>query len=147
MTTTTKRNASKTPKSTKASSKGLKGTAKTRKVSRKVAATKGSAGKKRDLFAELSEGLTALREEREGKRTLRTHEVEFPEPVEVTPAELREVRESLNVSRAVLAAYLRTNPRTLENWEQGRAQPNSQAALLICLVREYPDTIERLATL
>jgi putative transcriptional regulator len=35
--------------------------------------------------------------------------------------------------------------RTLENWEQGRARPNAQAALLIRLVRKYPDTVRRLA--
>jgi putative transcriptional regulator len=46
----------------------------------------------------------------------------------------------------VLARYLRTNPRTLENWEQGRARPNAQAALLIRLVERYPDTVERLAS-
>lgn len=32
---------------------------------------------KRDLFAELSEGVAALTEARRGKRTLRTHEVEY----------------------------------------------------------------------
>jgi putative transcriptional regulator len=47
----------------------------------------------------------------------------------------------------VFAAYLRTNVRTLENWEQGRARPNAQAALLIHLVKHYPDTVERLASL
>jgi putative transcriptional regulator len=41
--------------------------------------------------------------------------------------------------------YLRTNVRTLENWEQGWAKPNAQAALLINLVKRYPDTVERLA--
>ena len=41
--------------------------------------------------------------------------------------------------------YLRTNPRTLENWEQGRAKPNAQAALLIRLVEKFPDTVDRLA--
>jgi putative transcriptional regulator len=45
----------------------------------------------------------------------------------------------------VFARYLRTNPRTLENWEQGRARPNAQAALLIKLVERYPDTVKRLA--
>jgi len=49
------------------------------------------------------------------------------------------------MSRGVLAAYLRTNVRTLENWEQGRAKPNAQAALLIRLVQRFPDTISRLA--
>ena len=32
---------------------------------------------RRDLFAELSEGMTALAAAREGKRTLRTHAVPF----------------------------------------------------------------------
>jgi putative transcriptional regulator len=34
--------------------------------------------------------------------------------------------------------------RTLEKWEQGRAKPNAQAAVLILLVRHFPDTLERL---
>jgi putative transcriptional regulator len=59
--------------------------------------------------------------------------------------ELIELRERLNMSRAVFARYLRTNPRTLENWEQGRARPNAQAAVLIRLVERYPDTVARLA--
>ena len=29
------------------------------------------------------------------------------------------LRERLHLSRPVFAGYLRTNPRTLENWEQG----------------------------
>ena len=53
--------------------------------------------------------------------------------------------QQLNLSRALFAGYLRTNVRTLENWEQGRAQPNAQAALLIRLVQRFPDTVNRLA--
>ena len=61
--------------------------------------------------------------------------------------DLLALRERLNLSRAVFAMYLRTNPRTLENWEQGRARPNAQAATLIRLIERYPDTLERLAGL
>jgi len=100
---------------------------------------------KRDVFAELTEGMAALAESREGKRTLRTHAVEFKPAPTVTPKELIHVRESLKMSRALFAVYLRTNVRTLENWEQGRAKPNAQAALLINLVKHFPDTVERLA--
>jgi putative transcriptional regulator len=50
-------------------------------------------------------------------------------------------------SRALFAGDLRTNGRILENWEQGRAKPNAQAALLINLVKRYPDKIDRLATI
>src|SRR5207245_9813171 len=84
---------------------------------------------KRDVFAELTEGMVALAESREGKRTLRTHAVEFKPAPSVTPKELIRVRESLNMSRALFAVYLRTNVRTLENLKQGRAKPTAQVAL------------------
>ena len=100
---------------------------------------------RRDLFAELTEGVGALAAQRAGKRTLRTHSVEVKPPPTVTPRDLTRMRERLNMSRAVFAVYLRTNVRTLENWEQGRARPNAQAAVLISLVKRYPDTVERLA--
>lgn len=102
---------------------------------------------KRELFAELSEGLGALAEARQGKRTLRTHAVEYKPAPTITPKELIRVRKDLKISRALFAVYLRTNVRTLENWEQGRAKPNAQAALLINLVKRYPDTVQRLATI
>jgi putative transcriptional regulator len=113
---------------------------------RNTAKTKATHAAKRDLFAELSQGMTALAESRQGKRTLRTHAVEYKPAPKVTPKELTRVREAL-ISRALFAAYLRTNVRTLENWEQGRAKPNAQAALLINLVKQYPDTVQRLASI
>lgn len=103
--------------------------------------------RKRDLFAELTEGISSLAEARQGKRTLRTHKVEHKPAPPVTPRELVRLRENLRISRSLFAAYLRTNVRTLENWEQGRARPNAQAALLIHLVKRYPDTVQRLATI
>lgn len=101
----------------------------------------------RSLFAELSEGMSALADARQGKRTLRTHEVAYKPAPDVTAADLLRLRDELDMSRGVLAACLRTNVRTLENWEQGRARPNAQAALLIRLVEKYPETVQRLATL
>jgi putative transcriptional regulator len=57
---------------------------------------------------------------------------------------IKETRERLNCSRTLFAMRLCMNERTLENWEQGRAKPNSQAAVLLLLVRHFPDTLERL---
>ncbi len=102
---------------------------------------------KRDLFSELSEGVSALSDARQGKRTLRTHVVENRPAPTVTPKELIRLRDDLKLSRALFAAYLRINVRTLENWEQGRARPNAQAALLIHLVKRYPDIVKRLASI
>lgn len=110
-------------------------------------AKRAAPRKKRNLFAEIVEGFTELREAREGKRTLRTHVVSSRSIPDVKPEELIKLREGLDLSRPVFADFLRTNPRTLENWEQGRARPNAQAAVLIRLVQRYPDTVQRLATL
>lgn len=114
---------------------------------KKSVKAKKRPGPRRDLFAELGEGIEALAEARLGKRTLRTEAVEYRPAPTITPNELIRVRKDLKISRALFAVYLRTNVRTLENWEQGRAKPNAQAALLISLVKRYPDTVQRLATI
>ncbi len=101
---------------------------------------------KRNLFTEMAEGFDALAKQRQGKVTLRTVELSTPPAPVVSADELKAIREKLKLSRPVFAHYLRTNPRTLENWEQGRAKPNAQAALLIHLVDRYPDTVTRLAS-
>lgn len=102
---------------------------------------------KRDIFTELTEGFDALKSEREGKLTLRTFKAESkPAPV-LLPQDVRHVREQLRLSSPVFAHYLRTNPRTLENWEQGRAKPNAQASILIRMVAQFPDMAQRLAAI
>lgn len=102
---------------------------------------------KRDIFAELVEGFEVLADERKGKVTLRTHTVEMKRLPTLSAAELVSIRTELNLSRAVFARYLHTNVRTLENWEQGRAKPNAQAATLIRLVAKHPETVNHLAEL
>ena len=102
---------------------------------------------KRNLFAELTEGFDALAGEREGKVTLRKFTTETPAPVEVSAEEIRSVRESAHVSQAVMAHRLRVNVRTWQNWEQGKAKPNAQAAVLIRLVERHPETLRLLEAL
>ncbi len=83
---------------------------------RAPAKTKRASVAKRNLFAELRGGIEAVAQERKGKRTLRTHTLEFKPPPELTAKQVLAVRRSLNLSRPLFAAYLRTNVRTLENW-------------------------------
>jgi len=117
---------------------------KTKKTGRSRATSKSE---KRSLFRELSSGVEAMRLHREGRLTLRTHQVEPIALPPVNPQLVRETREALHMSRQVFALKLGVNPRTLERWEQGRSRPNEQAAALIWLVRRYPDTLERLESL
>ena len=99
---------------------------------------------KRDILAELMEGVSEMKRHREGKITLRSYKVEASPLPKVDSKIIRDTRKKLRCSRAVFARKLRINERTLEKWEQGRAKPNPQAAALVLLVRKYPDTLARL---
>ena len=100
--------------------------------------------KKRDLFAEMMQGVTEMAAHREGKITLRTFDaVEKPAP-SVSAKEIVALRKKLRMSQAVFARRIRTSTGTLRNWEQQKSKPNTQAALLIRLVEQYPDMVERL---
>jgi putative transcriptional regulator len=102
---------------------------------------------KRDLFSELSTALSEAKEHSEGKLTLRTHTVDNDTQSELSPDEILNIREQFNMSRGVFAKYLRTSPRTLENWEQGRSVPNGQAVTLLRLVQNFPETLSNIAKL
>lgn len=101
--------------------------------------------KKRNLFNEMMTGVAEMAAYREGKITLRQVEVEYLPPPEVTAAEIVALREKMRMSQQVFARRLRTSTETLRNWEQAKSKPNTQAALLIRLVGQYPDMVERLA--
>ena len=60
---------------------------------------KARAKVKRDLFAELNEGMTALGEARHGKRTLRTHAVEFKAALKKEYEEALAAAEALGLRR------------------------------------------------
>jgi len=108
---------------------------------------KKTTSKKRKLFNELVDGVESMQHNRVGKITLRTHEVDELPTLKIDAELIRETREQLHVSRAVFARRIRVSVRTLENWEQGRAKPNAQAAALIMMVRQFPDTLDKLSSL
>ena len=68
--------------------------------------------------------------------TLKTHSVDVPSELVISPGEIKKIRRRYKVSRPVFARYLHTSNRTLENWEQGRSKPNEQAITLLHLVKK-----------
>lgn len=95
---------------------------------------------KRDIAQEIIHGLELLKAEALGqipplKRTV----IEIEDKSEVLA-----VRQKLGVSQKLFAQLLHINERTLENWEQGRTKPNTQAAVLIKLVNKRPELIKDL---
>lgn len=102
---------------------------------------------KSTAYDDILEGLDAYRKYKEGKITLKTYVVTTKPMKSLSGKELIRIRRKLNVSASVFAHFLRTSPRTLENWEQGRAKPNAQAVTLIRLVDKHPETLQHLADL
>jgi putative transcriptional regulator len=99
---------------------------------------------KRNLYKELMAGVGAMKAHRKGLLTLRSHTVK-PLSVPAISAKLvMDTRSAFHMSRQVFARKIGVNPRTLERWEQGRSKPNDQAAVLLWLLRDYPDTLKRL---
>ena len=66
---------------------------------KRVAKDKPVRAAKRDLFAEIKEGVAALAQARTGARTLRTPALEFKPAPELTPVHLVSIRERLKLSR------------------------------------------------
>jgi putative transcriptional regulator len=102
---------------------------------------------KRDVFADLMEGFDALEQARQGKLTLRTTKVEYQSPPDMTAEQVRALREKLRVSQPVFARQLRTELRTIKNWEQGISKPNAQAAILLSLIDRDPEILDLIAAL
>lgn len=102
--------------------------------------------KKRNLFAEMMQGIEEMADHREGKITLRQVEIEERPAPTVVAEEIIALRKKMHMSQRVFAMRIRTSTETLRNWEQGKSKPNAQAALLIKLVERYPDMTERLAS-
>ncbi|MDB5921013.1 MAG: transcriptional regulator [Massilia sp.] len=100
---------------------------------------------KRDIFAELMGGFDALDAAREGKVTLKRYKVEHKPAPKMTAEAVKAVRAKLRVSQPVFARQLRTEPRTVANWEQGVSQPNAQATILLKLVDLHPELLKDIA--
>jgi putative transcriptional regulator len=115
---------------------------------------------KRDIGAELLQSVRDLRAGRFGRKTTIVtmpdgsvgRLIELPNGKVVKDETLTGARWALlsarshsGLSQAEFAAALGVSKRTLENWEQGRAEPTGPARVLLNLVAKYPDTVRRLA--
>lgn len=97
-----------------------------------------------DLLSNLMASAEAEEERRSRKATLLEWDAVRAALPAVDAQFIRDTRKMMDCSRALFARRLCMNERTLEKWEQGRARPNAQAAVLFLLVRHFPDTLERL---
>jgi putative transcriptional regulator len=83
--------------------------------------------KKRDIGAEILEGIRELKAGKSGR-------------VINVPA-VAEIRERTGLSQASFAALLGVSVRTLQDWEQGRRAPSGAARTLLLIAHKNPKAL------
>jgi len=89
---------------------------------------------KEETFAKL---VTSIKEAGEIKAGHRTASRVY----EIRPPEIRMVRERLDVSQGEFAVMIGVSTRTLQNWEQGRRQPEGPAKALLTIASRNPTAV------
>lgn len=64
-------------------------------------------------------------------------EASLVKPAMFAPAEIKQLRESNNVSQPVFARYLNTSESTVEKWEAGTKRPSGTALKLLTVVQKH----------
>lgn len=72
-----------------------------------------------------------------GEITLPTRQIDVPERIDV-----KHIREKSRLSQSAFAARYGFSIRTLQQWEQGRAQPDGPARVLLTIIDRAPKAVE-----
>jgi len=108
----------------------------------RTVALKGRTNWKR--LAEMTEAEVAARAraDRDARPVPRKRLGEFRR-VSLSPNEVRSIRRRRGLSQAAFAARYGLNLRTLQDWEQGRAQPDGPARAYLLVILREPRAVER----
>ncbi|MAM89515.1 MAG: transcriptional regulator [unclassified Hahellaceae] len=91
----------------------------------------------RDLGAEILQGLSEIKEYKKGNLGLRTRELAEPSPPQV-------IRTKLRLTQSAFAGLMGVSIRTLQDWEQGRREPQGPAVALLRIAEQHPEVFGQL---
>lgn len=91
---------------------------------------------KRDIGAEILDGLRDRRAHKQGKLRLRTHRLRS-----LNGKDAKRIRKKLGFSQSVFAALLGVSLRTLQEWEQMRREPRGPAQALLRVADQHPEAL------
>jgi putative transcriptional regulator len=107
---------------------------------KKPSATPSKKSSKRSKTTPFGEsivaGLKEVAAHMRGEIKLRTRVIEVPERVDV-----REIRDRLGFSQVEFAHHYGFNPRTLQEWEQGRANPDGALRAYLTVIDRAPEAV------
>ncbi len=87
---------------------------------------------KRDIGSEILEGIVEIKQFTNGHSGLRTTELSQPSPPQ-------NIRMKLNLSQSAFAGLMGVSVRTLQDWEQGRRDPQGPAVALLRIAEQHPE--------
>jgi DNA-binding transcriptional regulator YiaG len=64
-----------------------------------------------------------------------------PRPKQISPKEIREIRQSLQASQSLFAAYLNVSANAVRSWEQGTRRPRQAALKLLMIAKKNPNAL------
>lgn len=88
--------------------------------------------KNRDIGLEILNGINEIRNFKEGSVTLKTTELSEPSEPQI-------IRSRLKLSQSAFAGLLGVSMRTLQDWEQGRRNPQGPAIALLRIAEQHPE--------
>ncbi|HXN23214.1 MAG TPA: helix-turn-helix domain-containing protein [Candidatus Dormibacteraeota bacterium] len=62
-------------------------------------------------------------------------------PKQISPREIRRIRQALNASQPLFASYLNVSPNAVRSWEQGTRRPRQAALKLLTIARKNPKAL------
>ena len=95
--------------------------------------------------ASLLRSANQLTEALEGRSKVTLRKVSVSAPRATGPEQITSLRKRLNVSQAVLAAYLGVRPTSVMSWEYGRRQPSGAARRLLQIASLHPEILLEVA--
>ena len=93
---------------------------------------------KRNIGAEILQGLRDMKAHQSGKRRLRAHQID-----PMTGADAKRIRKQLDLSQSEFSALLGVSLRTLQEWEQSRREPRGPAQALLRVADRHPEALIR----
>ena len=91
----------------------------------------------RDIGAEILQGLDEIKQFKKGRLKLKKTELSEPSAPKV-------IRSKLNLSQSAFAGLMGVTIRTLQDWEQGRRNPQGPAIALLRIAEQHPEAFTKL---
>jgi len=86
----------------------------------------------RSIGQEILDSIREIKSFHKGEIKLKTHTLTEPSPPKV-------IREKLKLSQSAFVGFMGVSPRTIQDWEQGRRQPQDPAKSLLRIAEQHPE--------